>query len=152
MFKSIDVFLFQDQKVLYDVVFQVVLFVVGVDGIIDDFELVVSEKVVYVWFFDFYLEWMEFYEKLDQDFYEWLLVMIQDLLWEIEFWQVELVSWFFNVNVVFKKIDKWQAWYFYEGLLSFVGYVVKAFGGFIGWLSVGLKEVKVMDLFMIDLV
>lgn len=152
MFKSIDVFLFQDQKVLYDVVFQVVLFVVGVDGIIDDFELVVSEKVVYVWFFDFYLEWMEFYEKLDQDFYEWLLVMIQDLLWEIEFWQVELVSWFFNVNVVFKKIDKWQAWYFYEGLLSFVGYVVKVFGGFIGWLSVGLKEVKVMDLFMIDLV
>lgn len=152
MFKSIDVFLFQDQKVLYDVVFQVVLFVVGVDGIIDDFELVVSEKVVYVWFFDFYLEWMEFYEKLDQDFYEWLLVMIQDLLWEIEFWQVELVSWFFNVNVVFKKIDKWQVWYFYEGLLSFVGYVVKVFGGFIGWLSVGLKEVKVMDLFMIDLV
>jgi hypothetical protein len=150
MFKSIDALSPKDQKVLYDAVPQVVLLVAGADGIIDDSELAASEKVTHVRSFDFHPEWMEFYEELDQNLHERLLAMINTLPRETNERQTELVNQLSKVNGVIKKLDKRQARHYYEGLLSLVGHVAKASGGFIGWLSIGPKEAKVTDLPMID--
>lgn len=150
MIKNIDSLSPEKQKVLYDAIPYVTLLVAGADGIIEDAELERGEKIAHIRGFRFHAEWQEYYQKVDENLHERLMELIRLLPRDPEKRQEVISGELSKVNDILPLLDPKHAKHFYDGLLSFARYVAKASGGIIGWMSIGPKEAKVVDLPMIN--
>ncbi len=150
MIKSIESLPPEKQKILYDAIPYVTLLVAGADGIIDDAELERGEKIAHIRAFHFHPEWQEYYKKVDEQLHGRLIELIRLLPRSPEQRQEIITRELSKINDILPLLDPKHATHFYDGLLSFARYVAKASGGIIGWMSIGPKEAKVVDLPMIN--
>ncbi|MCB0592546.1 MAG: hypothetical protein H6557_03825 [Lewinellaceae bacterium] len=150
MIKSIESLPPEKQKVLYDAIPYITLLVAGADGIIEDAELERGEKIAHIRTFHFHAEWQEYYKKVDERLHERLLELIRALPRTAPERQEAISKELSKLNDILPLLDPKHAKHFYDGLLSFARYVAKASGGIIGWMSIGPKEAKVVDLPMIE--
>ncbi|MCO6493509.1 MAG: hypothetical protein J5I98_34125 [Phaeodactylibacter sp.] len=150
MIKSIESLPAEKQKALYDAIPYVTLLVAGADGIIEDAELERGEKIARIRAFHFHQEWQEYYQRVDGHLHERLMELIRTLPRSPEERQNAIAGELEKLNDVLPLLEPKHAKHFYEGLLSFARHVAKASGGIIGWMSIGPKEAKVVDLPMIE--
>lgn len=150
MIKSIESLAPEKQKVLYDAIPYVTLLVAGADGIIEDAELERGEKIAHIRTFRSPREWQAYYQKVDEQLHERLHELIRVLPRDPKQRQERIAAELSKLNGILPLLDPKHAKLFYEGLLSFARHVAKASGGLIGWMSVGPKEAKVVDLPMIE--
>lgn len=150
MIKSIESLPAEKQKVLYDAIPYVTLLVAGADGVIDDAELEKGEKIAHIRAFRFHPEWQEYYKKVDENLHQRLRELIRALPRDAEKRQEVISGELSKLNDILPQLAPRHAKHFYDGLLSFARHVATASGGLIGWMSIGPREAKVVELPMIE--
>lgn len=140
----------EEQKILIDAVPYITILVAGADGNIDSKEVEWSEKITKLRSFSYEEDLQPFYKKVDEIYEKRLQELRDSLPKEKDSRNQVLTEELSRVNEVLPKVDHFFARLYYQSLKSFADHVAHATGGFMGWLSVGLEEYKVIDLPMIN--
>ena len=139
----------EERQALYDAVPLVAVLVAGADGEIDEEETKWAKKIVHTRGYAEHGYIREFYEVLDHDMSQRMQHIIKQYPADEEARRNAISLELGKLNAILPKLNPGFAATYYESLVSFAHHVAKASGGFLGFMAIGAKEEKVVDLPML---
>lgn len=139
----------EERKAMYDAVPLVAVLVAGADGNIDEEEKAWANKIVHIRGYAEHGAIKDFYENLDNSMSDRMQSIIEKYPKDVEVRRNAISMELGKLNAILPKLHPGFAATYYESLVSFAEHIAKASGGFLGFMSVGPKEEKVIDLPML---
>lgn len=149
MIKELEALSAEDREVILDAIPLVTLLVAGADGKIDAREKEWAAKLTTIRGYKEKPELKLLYTEVGKTFTDKLDQYLEELPEDLETMQTVISDKLGKLNDVLPKIDSWYAQLYYESLLSFAKHVAEASGGILGFMSIGPKEKKIINLPMI---
>lgn len=130
----------------------VAVLIAGADGKIDSEEISWASKIAKIRSYASPDLLNEFYEKVGEDFDEYLQSLIENSPKDTNARASIAVDKLKELNPIIAKLSPMIAYSIYESLTSFATHVAKASGGFLRMWSISAEENKYVDLPMLDVV
>ncbi len=139
-----------EQDQIIEAIPLITLLIANADGQIDHFETDWAKKLTEIRTYTFPRSLHEYYEQAGQDFDEHFNSILKTLPPDAEGQRQVVIDRLAELNGLMKKVEPDVAVALYKSLKSFAKHVAKSSGGFLGMMSIGPEEKKLMELPMID--
>jgi len=141
-----------EQQILLDAIPLITILVAGADDNIDTQERAWAEKLTDIRSYSNAEVLRPYYEKVETQFEERIDHFLNEVSDDTEQRTKEISELLSQTNDILPKLNPSYGSTLYQSWLSFAKHIAKASGGIMGWISIGPKEVKVVDLPMIEAV
>jgi len=135
---------------LKDSIALITVYIAGADGSIENDELVWADKVTKIRAYNLPEGLKGFYKEVGIEFQDKVDHFMNTLPKEVEQRNVVAEEELAKLNPILAKLNPKLGSRLYNSLLSFAKHVAKASGGLFGFFSIGPKEMKLLDLDMIE--
>ncbi len=140
----------EESDMMVDAISLVTVLISGADGKIDQGEKDWSAKLTKIRSYNNPESWNAYYRAVGENYSEKLDALIEGLPGDTDERSEVIADRLSSLNDILPKLEPWDAYDFYKGLVSFAGHVAKASGGFLRMGSVSQAEKKWMSLPMIN--
>jgi len=148
--REFDALTAEEQQLMLDAIPLITILVAGADGTIDEKEVEWAEKVTKIRSFDFNSKLNFYFERVGKEFSERLTHYIKTLPQDTAERQQVISDMLAGLNPILHKMDKHDAFVYYQNFLSFAKHVAKASGGILGMMSISPEEKEVISLPMLE--